>query len=1345
MKRFRKSAQQNVKKFRALVSDTVRSRSPRPSSDHTLDEVDRQADHSPPTLHAPTSDDPGGQSKSVTPATLVGTQAGAPDTKDDKKLVPTTAVEESLTSPKKFTKVKTTNAQRDLVVLHVAYILQKSSNLQRLILEIVKFEYIFQDCVGFITQLIAASDSPTVAQADVEQAIVMLLKTIKSVDLNDTEKALREIGRSIKEIEIVHPGISTIDQKKDSSCFSNITSKVLGVALPMLEIIKTGSSMIPVPMVHPLIGVVAGFLQAANQACNNFEWMRWLSITAAECVIGIAMRCPEQTEQQWAEAIDTLQRKLSDIVQQAENFCRRSVVSRFLLQGRDHGAIETMKEDLKAAISNFNAQVGMNIKLDLDNMSRNIDSVLLDNLPRLPSHDVSHNHYFHASREKEIQDILQWIEEPDSKRLLWIYGAAGVGKSTLARRLLDHTKNEGILASFASFAIGIDSDPKDLIRMMARELSSLHPGCRSDVVRAIKECSGVHQSLDEYLTHFLVKPITSLAYAGSIVIILDALDEWAYRKPFLEALRVNLPPALSLKFVMTSRYSSDIESIVKGAVRIYELTPVSHTVCRDYFKERFKTLKWYGHEPDSEKLDKLVELADGLLIWAATVCTLVSVSRPNKRPHQILNEITTSSSSLGHGRRMEELYKLALQRLFPDDDPEVDRSRQKIFLSMVALKDTLPLKDFARIVNMFPEFIQDVCSGLRALQTRGIFDDSIVQPAIKLFHASFVDYFGPMDQARDVMADNCIHFFEQVTGPDAIEEPGLSPFRQAERYMGKHWVYHLQEAPLEKRSNFFLDVPSNHLRLWVGCLLSHLFLVRDEYGYGPGSDALKNLFDSLLHTEGITSTPEMLLCGMSTTEMALVSFQKALDLGGIDYQNSNFYTEKPKDAQRWAHVLNGLAIAIEQIQRLSAKPNRENLDVAIDLLKNLITVYAPDVQAQPFLLDNLGLALCTRSEFSGSLEDLAIAISLHTKARDLRQKDSRDYAVSLDNLASALRIRFKYGSHPDDLAEAISLLREVLELRPMPHPLRSMSLRNLASPLLTRFQQGGQASDLEEAIYLHREALNSPHPDQSSSFNNFANGPSDSQDHVVAFQSPDGSMKLERRDELIPRYTESVIDPQNAVPDDAMIAAITRFNFHLLCQSNFNIIGEKLRVKLERLSTPGDNIDISYSPVKNAEDIFTSGELLMPLTEIKKGPKVTAAVKLPDLNHLFGFTLSVFDVQTPLFPYVFGFDASTYEIASFYHPDPTKEGPLRANSVVTIGYGTEGGYPIEFQPNEVTFFKIFVTSKYVDLTGLEQESPFFLQGAGRMPTRPPAAIPCDFWESWIYIVKTTGATNGNSR
>ena len=518
------------------------------------------------------------------------------------------------------------------------------------------------------------------------------------------------------------------------------------------------------------------------------------------------------------------------------------------------------------------------------------DDLALASLPYLKSSESdSHDDRFQASREKEIEDILRWIEGSDGMRFFWINGAAGVGKSTLVRRLLEYIKGEGILATFACFSLGNTIDPKDLVRGMARELSSLHPGCRPAIARAIYECSGQHQALDEYLTHFLVKPVDSLAYGGSLVIILDAPDEWRfeYQVQFLKALR-NLPHTLSLKFVMTSRYSKDIATIVDGAAILYELTPVSDPVCRKYFEERFEDpeCQWDGPRPNDDNLDKLVKLAGGFLIWAATVCTLVSTPHPEKSSLEILEEILSSSSTPGREGRMKDLYREALERIFPADQRN---SCLKLFHSMAVLTEDLPLTEFSRLVKMRPKFIQEICGRLRALQTRGKFNDSTVQPAVKLFHASFIEHLSGLNEAHGVMADNCIHFLKRVTEP---HEPGPFAYQKAERYVGKYWMYHLQEAP-EKHSNF-LNVPSNNLRLWVGLLLSHLFLLGDMYGYTPGSDALKNISDHLVSTEGILSTPEMLCCDRSTAEMVFVNFRKALDLGGIDYQNVKFYTDNPK-------------------------------------------------------------------------------------------------------------------------------------------------------------------------------------------------------------------------------------------------------------------------------------------------------------------------------------------------------------------------------------------------------------------------------------------------------------------
>ena len=137
MKPFLKSARQNVKKF----IPSFRSHSPA-GSDHQPDRQDDRSSTSTHMLHASTSDNFAGRSIPVTPTASVGTQAITPDVEDD---IPTITAEECptplppiSTPSKKFVEVKTKNAQHDLVVLHVAYILQKSINLQRLILEIVR-------------------------------------------------------------------------------------------------------------------------------------------------------------------------------------------------------------------------------------------------------------------------------------------------------------------------------------------------------------------------------------------------------------------------------------------------------------------------------------------------------------------------------------------------------------------------------------------------------------------------------------------------------------------------------------------------------------------------------------------------------------------------------------------------------------------------------------------------------------------------------------------------------------------------------------------------------------------------------------------------------------------------------------------------------------------------------------------------------------------------------------------------------------------------------------------------------------------------------------------------------
>lgn len=261
----------------------------------------------------------------------------------------------------------------------------------------------------------------------------------------------------------------------------------------------------------------------------------------------------------------------------------------------------------------------------------------------------------------------------------------------------------------------------------------------------------------------------------------------------------------------------------------YELTPVSNIVCRAYFKDKFRQIDWEGGKPEPFKFAKFVRLADGLLIWDATVCALVSFTSSKKSSNQILDDIIGSSPRLGLMKKMEELYQMALERLFPDDDGSGEEpQRLQTILSMVTLRESLTLQDFARLVDVRRGFVKATCSGLRALQTRGAFNDNTVQPAIKLFHASFIDYLGH-DQARNAMVNNCIHFFTHVAEPNA-GELNPSPFQKAQLYvyMSKHWAGHMEEGRSEEYSTAFFEVTTDQLRLWVAWSLSRLLVLEDN-------------------------------------------------------------------------------------------------------------------------------------------------------------------------------------------------------------------------------------------------------------------------------------------------------------------------------------------------------------------------------------------------------------------------------------------------------------------------------------------------------------------------------------
>ena len=93
----------------------------------------------------------------------------------------------------------------------------------------------------------------------------------------------------------------------------------------------------------------------------------------------------------------------------------------------------------------------------------------MNGLPKTLSYVGRQDEYLPGSRSDDINAIAGWLENSDQV-VFWISGGAGLGKSTLAHKIVDFLQADDRLATFAFFHRGSSSDPATVIQSMAREL-----------------------------------------------------------------------------------------------------------------------------------------------------------------------------------------------------------------------------------------------------------------------------------------------------------------------------------------------------------------------------------------------------------------------------------------------------------------------------------------------------------------------------------------------------------------------------------------------------------------------------------------------------------------------------------------------------------------------------------------------------------------------------------------------------------------------------------------------------------------------------------------------------------
>ncbi|KDR74367.1 hypothetical protein GALMADRAFT_141414 [Galerina marginata CBS 339.88] len=288
------------------------------------------------------------------------------------------------------------------------------------------------------------------------------------------------------------------------------------------------------------------------------------------------------------------------------------------------------------------------------------------------------------TRTRLVDEIIAWVHSPeDPRRSLWLHGVAGSGKSTIANTIAKIFDDLHCLLASFRFTTQTCDNPRHLFGNIVSQMARYHPALRGEIINTIESQSDMngHPPRNQFKV-FIVAPLNLMAFAGPVVIVIDALDEAATRsadgslgskKEMLAALAAEIPNLPSfVKVLIVSRDEPDISNHLSSLS--YPLSIDSfldtNTDIRTYIDYEMSKIQRSPSFPSDWPTDamcaELANRASGLFQWARVVCTYIQDYDPQGRLQDVLLQRKVGTD--GKGPRSElvldELYLNILQKVY---------------------------------------------------------------------------------------------------------------------------------------------------------------------------------------------------------------------------------------------------------------------------------------------------------------------------------------------------------------------------------------------------------------------------------------------------------------------------------------------------------------------------------------------------------------------------------------------------------------------------------------------------------------------------------------------------------
>jgi len=180
-------------------------------------------------------------------------------------------------------------------------------------------------------------------------------------------------------------------------------------------------------------------------------------------------------------------------------------------------------------------------------------------------------------------------------------------------------------------------------------------------------------------------------------------------------------------------------------------------------------------------------------------------------------------------------------------------------------------------------------------------------------------------------------------------------------------------------------------------------------------------------------------------------------------------------------------VATSMFERISGTPGLALISETADLWRRIIDATPPDDPSRPVYLSNLGGALWSRAEWTGTMSDLDSAIEIIQSLLIAIPDDHPNRAAFLSNIGVAFQVRYGLSGNIADLDEAIETTQAAIRATPEGNPARPVYLSNLALALRVRFSVLGADADLDSAVEAAQAAMAVTPDDHSKRAEHLAN------------------------------------------------------------------------------------------------------------------------------------------------------------------------------------------------------------------------------------------------------------------